>query len=311
MSAWLNRSLWFALTGLGVVCPASGAEVPSKQLSAAVSAELGKLRTLTDTHDYAAARGLIDRRLETVVAPSFDQALLLLVKGQIFIAEGHYELALAALQRSLELSERYAFLETRTQLNTLYLVSQLNAQLAADSTLLTLRKRYLEDALECARRWLALSPAANAEVQLHVASLYYHLALLDAAKPDVAQLQRARRAAEECLLLERTPREASYVMLLAILQQLEQGEAVTDLLELLVKRDPNNGVYWQQLASGYLTQANATSDPALTARFQLRTLLTLERAQTHGHLMTEADDACLKALHLALGSPPSINSRLP
>ena len=278
---------------------------PPKVLSATVAAELDQLRTLTDSRAYPAALSLIERLLAHAANPSFDLAVLAQVKGQIFLAESRYELALVPLQLAVELGERHEFFDENTRLDTLFLLGQLHAQLATTPGTNVSRQRNLASALDYALRWQAQSPRPSAEVQLFIATTLYQSALLDPAKPDLAQLELARLAAAESLLLENTPREASYVVLLASQQQLGQREASADTLELLVKAYPVTAVYWQQLAGTYLTLAAAAPDPESVSRCQLRALLTLERAQALGHLMTAQDQATLLALRAALAAPAS------
>ena len=305
MTASFFRSLRCSLALLaGSAALVQATPPPPKEPTAAVAAELVQLRSLTDKRDYPAALALIDRLLPAAVNPSFDLALLSQVKGQIFLAEGRYEPALASLQTAAELGLRDGFFEEPTLLDTLYLVSQLHAHLAAEPGSTSSRPAHLAAALDYALRWQVRAPAPNIEVQLHVASLYYHLALLDPARPDLAQLQHARLAAEESLLLENTPREASYVMLLAALQQLGQREATADILELLIKTHPGTALYWQQLAGTYLSLAADAPEAATTARYQLRALLTLERAQALGQLSTPQDLANVTALRAILS--PSV-----
>jgi hypothetical protein len=294
------------LIWLTVACSlVQAASSPPKTLSAPVSAELAQLRTLTDTRAYPAALGLIERLLPHVANPSFDLAVLSQVKGQILLAEARYEPALAPLQLAVELGERHRFFDERTLLDTLFLVGQLHAQLATAASSPDIRQRCLNAALDCARRWQARSPVPSAEVQLFVASILYQYALLDPVKPDFGQLQLARLAAAECLVLENTPREASYVLLLATQQQLGQREAAADTLELLVKAHPATALYWQQLLGAYLTLAADAPDPATVSRYQLRALLTLERAHALGQLTAVHDHATLHALRSALGQPVS------
>ena len=307
------RHLRFWLLGCVLFGSLARAESPvAQELSAPVAAELGQLRTLTDAHAYGPARALIERLLPQVANPSFDLALLSQVQGQLLLAEGRYEPALAPLQRAVELGERHGFFEQRTLLETLYLLAQLNAHLAAEASRPELKQRYWAAAHAAVTRWLTRTPKPDVEVQLFAASILYQQALLDPAKPDVAQLQAARLATEECLLLEATPREASYVMLLAIHQQLGQREAASDILELLVKSHPATALYWQQLAGSYLAlaadSAAEAASPATTYRHQLRALLTLERAQALGHLTSAQDQANTNALRSLLSQPATVTA---
>jgi hypothetical protein len=289
-----------AIVSLALV---QAAPSPPRVLSAPVAAELDHLRTLTDSRAYPAALALIERLLSHAANPSFDLAVLSQVKGQVFVAEARYELAVAPLQLAVELGERHGFFDENTLLDTLFLLGQLHAQLAVTPGTSVSRQRNLASALDYARRWQAQSPRPSAEVQLFIASTLYQSALLDPAQPDLAQLELARKAAAECLVLENTPREASYVLLLASQQQLGQREDSADTLELLVKAHPSTVVYWQQLVGTYLTLAADAPDPVSVSRYQLRALLALERAQALGHLTTVQDQATLLALRAALAPP--------
>ena len=283
---------------------------PPQVLTAPVAAELEHLRTLTDNRAYSAALDLIEQLLPHAANPSFDLAVLSQVKGQVLLAEARYDIALAPLQLAAELGERHGFFDKNTRLATMFLLGQLHAQLAAITTSGTSvnRQHNLARALDYARRWQAQSLRPSAEVQLFIASTLYQTAMLDPAKPDLAQLELALKAAAESLFLENTPREASYVVLLASQQQLGQREASADTLELLVKAHPATGVYWHQLSGTYLTLAAAAPDPVSVSRYQLRALLTLERAQALGHLMTAQDQATVLALRAALAAPVSVTA---
>jgi hypothetical protein len=296
----LRRGLFWLLGWALSWALAAGAAFPAQELSAPVAAELGQLRTLTDARAYGAARELVERLLPQVANPSFDRALLLQVQGQLFIAEARYESALAPLQLAVELGERDGCLEPATLLETLYLLGQLNAHLAAQAASGELKQRYWSGAHQAVSHWLARSPKPSVEVQLFAASILYQLALLDPAHPDGPGLHAALKAAEACLMLEVTPRESSYVMVLAIQQQLGQREAAADTLEWLVQAYPANALSWQQLAGSYLALAADSTDSAKTARYHLRALLTLERAQALGHLTSESDRANASALRTAL-----------
>ena len=97
-------------------------------------------------------------------------------------------------------------------------------------------------------------------------------------------------------------------MVLATQQQLGQRDAAADTLEVLVKAYPATALYWQQLAGAYLSLAVDAPDSATTYRYQLRALLTLERAQALGHLNTPQDLSNVSALRSTLSPTPTVTA---
>jgi Tfp pilus assembly protein PilF len=84
------------------------------------------------------------------------------------------------------------------------------------------------------------------------------------------------------------------------MQQLADHVGTADALENLVKQQPSNSLYWQQLAGTYLALANETHEDREIRRYQLRAVLTMERAQKYGHLKTPRDQLNIIGLYFNL-----------
>ena len=300
MNALPFRSLLlFLALGLGLPAAVS-AQTDAPEISAPVASELGKLRELTEAKNYAPALALIDRLLAAVPADSYDRALLVQIKAQIFLTEGDYTAAITPLEDALRFADRPGFLAESAHRDTLFILSQIYQQQASVSKDPEHQRAALAKALDYLKRWQALSPAPTADGQLFAASLYYQQATLNPDAIDSAALAEARRAAEAGLLLQIKPSDAFYVLLLAVAQQRADFVQAADLLELLVARKTANSAYWQQLISTYLSLAAAAKNERDTDRFHLRALLALERAQAAGLLRSPAENQHVVSLYLNL-----------
>ncbi|HEY9250155.1 MAG TPA: hypothetical protein VIO38_13530, partial [Rariglobus sp.] len=159
---------------------------------------------------------------------------------------------------------------------------------------------YFDKAYAAITQWLAKAPAVTADAQLYAASILYGQATLDPARVDLAKIGLARNAVEESLYLDVRPKDQAYVLLLAALQQQGDLPRVAELLELLVRRQPDSANYWQQLAGSYYALAAESKKEADIGRYNLRALLTLERAQARGLLNSPKENYAVVALCFTL-----------
>lgn len=300
MTALRPRSLLLMLAlGLGLPAAAS-AQTAAPEISTPVAAELGKLRELTEAKTYAPALALIDRLLAAVPADSYDRALLVQIKAQIFLTEGNYASSIVPLEDALRFADRPGFLTESAHRDALFLLAQLHQQQASESKDPARQRALLAKAADYLTRWQARTSKPTADSQLFAASLHYQQATLDPDRIDAAALAEARRAAEAGLLLQLKPSASFYVLLLAAAQQRADHAQAADLLELLVAQKPANSGYWQQLTSTYLSLAAAAKNERDADRFHLRALLTLERAQALGLLRSPAENQHVVSLYLNL-----------
>ena len=296
---------------LGFGLPAvSPAQTTTPEISATVSAELGRLRELTEAKTYAPALALIDRLLAAVPADSYDRALLVQIKAQIFLTEDNYAAAIVPLEDALRFVERPGFITESARRDALFLLAQLHQQQTSESKDPLRQRALLAKAADYLKRWQAITPAPTVEGQLFAASLYYQQATLDPDHTDAAALAEARRAADAGLLLQIKPSDSFYILLLAAAQQSGDYAQAADLLELLVAQKPANSGYWQQLTATYLALAAAARNEREAARYHLRALLSIERAQARGLLVSPNDNFNLVSLYLGLNQFASASALL-
>jgi len=271
-------------------------EPPKKEISDKVSDDLGKLKEKVDAKDYDGAVNLLNEVLTKVAPDTYDLAMVSQIKAQILLTESKYADAIPALITAQDLGDRYGFFDKRQQMERLYLLGQIHYQLAADAkdpqkqdALFTQAYKYIHD-------WLSANPKPTSEGYLFAASVLYAHGTINPNKPNIEFLRQAVAQAREALYLSIRPSDQNYLMLLAGLQQLGDHPASAEILELLVDRDPQKVVYWQQLASSYLTMASETSDPKEIHHLQLRTIVTMQRAQSHGLMNAPKDNLNLVSL---------------
>jgi hypothetical protein len=113
---------------------------------------------------------------------------------------------------------------------------------------------------------------------------------MDDNNTDTELLMEAQRIAERGLLMSLKPKESFYVLILAALQQDGKNKEAAELLELLVRQNPTNKQYWQQLQASYLNLANESPEGSREwLEYNIRTVLTIDRAQKLGILDNPRD----------------------
>ena len=297
-----SSGLLLVLLACVLVAPSLRAQTPpaAPQVSEALSAELGQLRTLTEAKDFPAALILIDRLTVTVAADSYDRFLLAQIKAQILLTQGAYAASIAPLEDALRLGDRPGFMADTARTDTLFLLAQLHQQQASETKDVFAQRAALDRASGYLRRWQSGIQKPTTDGQLFAATLLYQQATLNPDRIDAALVTEALRAAETGLSLQLKPPSALYVLLLAAHQQRGENTQVAELLELLVAQNPANSGYWQQLVATYLALASDAPNERETARLQLRAILTLERAQARGLLATPSERFNLVALYLGI-----------
>lgn len=293
--------LLFALLWLGFGFSLVSGQAPKPELSERTASRLGQIKALADAGNHAGILAVVDGLLGSATPGSFDQALLSQLRGQVLINENRHAEAVASLEQALLLGDRHAFFDTATTLNLLHTLSQLYFQQATATESPADRRRLFSLAYERIRRWIELSPRPTADAQLYAASILYNDATLDPAQTDLAKIRRALDTARTGLLLSPRPDEQSLVLIVAAQQHLGLLRDSADTLELLVERNPSQALYWQQLLSTYSGLASDPDTlPREARRWHLRALLTIERAQAHGHLSGSQDQFNIVALHTTL-----------
>lgn len=279
------------LLALSVALPATthAQEAPKREISDKVSEGLGKLRELTDAKNYAGALNLINSLIAIAKPESYELTVLNQVKVQVLLTEAKYADAIEPMETALRLGKAYGFIEERQYLEFTQILSQLYFQEATNTKDTAVRDVYLKKAYETITLYLRENKKPTADSIAYAATMIYTQATIDPAKTDTKLTAEARELAEQGLLLSIKPRESFYVLILAALQQDGKHAESAELLELLVSLNPTSRQYWQQLQATYLTLANESTDPDKQLEYNVRTIITIERAQKLGLLDTPRD----------------------
>jgi tetratricopeptide (TPR) repeat protein len=130
--------------------------------------------------------------------------------------------------------------------------------------------------------------------------LLYYKAVADPNNVDQAMLQEARTVVEKGLTSDIKPKESFYQLLLALQQQQNDLSGSAEILELLLKNQPNKKDQWQMLLALYLQLSEKVrdKDPTLGREYLVRAIVTAERAQALGFLNGPKENMTLLSLYL-------------
>ena len=231
-----------------------------------VANAMGTIRAHADAKRYDAAIANIDGLLAVVADQSYDAAVLWRTKAAILLKKGDYANSIQPLEKALDLANQYGFFDPDEQQQLRYYLSQLYYQEAPTTRDLESRKILYAKAVSVMEAWSRENGVPKPDAQLFYASLLYNMAQLDPKNVDMMLVKRAQEEVEKGLTMSLKPKDAFYILLLATLQQQGETERSAEILELLVKKDPKNRIYWAQLASSYLY-----------LKQDLRAALTIER----------------------------------
>lgn len=273
---------------------------PSKDFSEAVSKELSKMREFFETENFDGALTLINTLLPGTGAESYDRAWLSQTKAQILLQKGQFSEAIPPLELMITLSDKHGFFEKAQVTEYVFYLAQLLFQEATNSANGTIaqRKPLADKTASYIQRWFRENPGVNADNHLTATSILYNLAVFDADNPNQELLKSSLAEAERGLYMSAQPKDALYLLKLAILTQLGNLKDATELLELLLAKDPTNRQYWPQLAASYLGLAAESKVPAEQFELNLRAILTIERAQKQGMMNTPRDNFNLVGLYI-------------
>jgi len=304
-SLFSRTSCFFAITFLAIAGPRLSAapavkEPPKKEISDEVSTELTKLKEKVDAKDYPGAVAVLNGVLSKADPETYDTALASQLKVQILLTDGKYEEAITPLLTAHTLGEKYGFFEQKAMLDQLYLLCQIHYQIASEAKQPERQAEFYTKAYGYIHQWLTTNPKPTTEGALFAASILYGHGTMTQGKPDLALVRQARDQAKQGMQLGLKTPDQLYVLLLASLQQLNDHSGEIDVLEEMVKRQPKNALYWQQLAGSYLALANEATEDREIRRYQLRTILTIQRAQANGIMNTPKDSLNLIGMYFNL-----------
>ena len=303
--AFALRRSRFALLALfcsAVLPVVTQAQEPPKQekfyTTDRVSEELGKVRPLVDAKKWDEAIAFIDGLIKTAEPNSFDLVTLCNYKVQFLLNKGDYAKAIEPLETSLRLAEQFHYLESRVELELTQYLAQIYFQEAmVKNRTADQQQLYYAKAAEYAERFVLRTPNPTADNHFVYSSILYYWVISMPNNIDKGLLKKARIEIEKGLLLSIHSKEQHMQLLLAIL--IQEGDYVRcgELLELLVKQFPNRKTYWQQLQQVYFSLAG-DKDPKKSWEYNIRAILTTERAQALGQLNTPKDNFNLVGIYI-------------
>ncbi len=289
---FLAVSLLIGSTVFLTAQPSQPASSPP-QLTERVAEELSKIQPLAEAENWDAGLAVIQAASVGVTPNSYDDAVLTQMRAQFLLLKGDYRSSIAPLEKTLQLGKTYGYFQPRALLEYTYYLAQLYYQEAGHAEVVArgpdVQRSMIDKALQYVRDFLEEAPSPTPDHQNFYASILFARAQSDPNNIDMGLLKESYEAAQKGLRMSLTPSNRFYILSLAALQILDRIPESAEVLEQLVKMEPTNGTYWQQLASTYLNMAGTTQNERRAFELQIRAILTIKRAQSHG-LMNEQRD---------------------
>jgi hypothetical protein len=271
------------------------------QLSERVGGELSKLQPFIDAQNWNGALQFISGLVAVAPPNSYDLAVLNDILGKLNLQKGDYAGALAPMETALRLSDTYGYLEGRGADALVDYLSKIYYSEGTSAKSPAVQQQYLTKATAYIKRLIDASPTPNLDNVLFYTTLLYNRAVINPEKVDTELLKQAFQEAEKALLLSPRPRENFYLILLSSLQQLNDLKRTAEHYELMVKQYPANRTYWQQLTAIYNTLAQDAKDEREVKSYNLRSIITMERAQALGFLNSPRDNFNLVGIYFNIG----------
>ena len=268
----------------------SAEEKERPYLSDEVGEQLGKVRPLFDEKKWDEALVIIDKVYAKAKPGSYDQAVLLNTKVQVYLSRNEFAKAIPCMEESLRISTQFGYFEPKQNAELTYLLAQLyysegvSVKRSAED-----QRTYFLKALEHIEKWdaLTLKPTIDqlqfyASVLFNIAQSYGEAPATKAQK--IVYVKRAQAQTLRALQDAIRPKEPFYMLMVACAQELADYAQMAEYLELLVSQYPSNSQYWQQLFGCYVNLAGAQAKEKDSLPYNVRAILALERAQAVGQI---------------------------
>lgn len=317
MASFRTNSCFKILLGVGLSVGFSAAclgqqEKPPEVTDTTQTLIEENVREAINTKEWDKAIKAIDTILPKVARDSYDESYLNLMKAQFCFQKEKtdYRTAVTAIERSLEIAEKHPnYLQGTQRQEILWNATQINFQEGASTKDLKQQAVLFAKADKELSQWLQTAKNPTPEQYYFIAVLYFSRGQpAEGAgtdqKVDRALMEKALYWTDRGLRSSPRPRDTFYQLKQAELYQLERYAEAAECLELLVKMKPENKSYWQQLAVIYL-QLAATATEKKNEResftYNIRTILTIERAQKLGIMDTPKDNYNLVGIYFNIG----------
>jgi hypothetical protein len=254
----------------------------------------------------------LDKILAKVPADSYDAALMAKLQFQAYLnlPKPDFPNALAALERAVAIGDRHNYFSAKESQENLLYIAKLAYQEGATSKDPKVQAAMYAKTLTAMERWLQNADQRTLtqdDIQF-VASVYFTLGqgieVNGEQKTDVPMMEKAMKWIDRGLRSAATPRDVFYQLKISGLFQLNRLQDGYEYLELRLHDKPDNKGYWQQLAFTYMQLANQATekhDDQSAFTYNVRAILTLERAQKLGFLNSQKDNYNLVTLYFTIG----------
>lgn len=293
--------LAFALAAPASVRAAAEAAQPPS-LSEKAGAAFSQLGKLNEAKDWNGMLAVLDAALPTLEPQSFDVFKILDMKAKLYGQLEQNGKAVEAWSQALAISDAKHFYDAKELQMTLLFLAQFSYTEGSTSKVPAVQQQYSNRAAGYFKRYLQNEKKPSPDIQMFYASLIYNQAVADPAKLDTVMLQQASDELQKALYSAVHPKEAIYVLLLAILQQQNNVARSADILEYIVQQNPTKKDYWTSLSQTYLALAGEKDlAPEKVRQNYIRAINTIERAQALGFMATPKDNLYLVNLYLIAG----------
>jgi len=202
------------------------------------------------------------------------------------------------MEGSLVLADANGFFDEGVRTQMCAMIANLAYNESTVSKIPDVVSSYMTKAEGYMERFMKATKKPTIEQTLFYATLLVNRATASKdGKIDKARMELALGQTDNLLKLVNKPKESFYQLKLACLTQLGRNEETAELLEVYLKMKPDAKTYWQLLAATYLNLAQATKDDQAAYTYQVRAILTIERAQALGLMSTPTENIQLVAIH--------------
>jgi tetratricopeptide (TPR) repeat protein len=310
----LSRVLLLAALIANGFISARADEKPRPQLSEATGEKLQELAPLENEKKWDEAEALVDSLLATVDPTSYDRAVLSEIKVGYLFKENKQLETISLLETALNLSDTYGYFEVKDAQKMRYPLARLYYERGVTSKDPAAQLADYEKACATIEKWLQVNntdPTAShastdtlTSAEIFYAQLLFTMAEIDQKHVNIDLIKKALGEIETGLRSTPRPSDDFYVLELAALQRLGDYPSAADVLEHVLKSKPDNKPYWQELVAFYEIMAgNAAkdNDEQKAREYNIRAILSIERAQQHGTLTTPEDNYTLVGIYFNVG----------
>jgi hypothetical protein len=286
-----SRAALLAALAVCALFPAArAADDEAPQFSDKTSEALTKMQPLLDAKDWDGALAVINGALSAAGPDSYDRAFLVDLIAKLEIQKDDGTKAITYWEEALRLADAHPnYFKPQDRLQLILSLAQTYSSLAANTKDATVARDDFNKAADYIRRWLSLTPKPTFQAEYFYAQVLYSQATANEKKVDQRLLKQSEDATLKALHMDIRPPESLYLLLEAIYSVEGDLSHASQILEVLVQKDPQKN-YWLQLWQSYANLAGANEkneDKALA--YTVRAINTEERAQAFGKMRSNRD----------------------